>query len=76
MAKTQRSAKKSTSTAGNRYPSVRALADDLGLCERTVRTALRRNEIPHVRVGRRFVLPKAAIRRWLEEAGGHFQVIA
>jgi excisionase family DNA binding protein len=52
------------------YPSVAALAADLGLSERSTRSALRRGEIPHIRVGRRFVLPKAAIAEWLRTAGG------
>lgn len=51
------------------YPSVAALAADLGLSERSTRSALRRGEIPHIRVGRRFVLPRAAIAEWLRTAG-------
>jgi excisionase family DNA binding protein len=53
------------------YPSVAKLAKELNMCERSVRDALRRNEIPHIKLGKRYILPKAAIRRWLEEAGGH-----
>ena len=34
---------------------------------------LRRGEIPHIRVGRRFILPKAAIAEWLRTAGGPAQ---
>jgi excisionase family DNA binding protein len=58
-------------TGGNQntYPSVAALAEDLGLSERSTRSALRRGEIPHIRVGRRFILPKAAIAEWLRSAG-------
>ena len=51
------------------YPSVAALAEDIGLSERSTRSALRRGEIPHIRVGRRFILPKAAIAEWLRTAG-------
>ena len=51
------------------YPSVAALAADIGLSERSTRTALRRGDIPHIRVGRRFILPKAAIAEWLRSAG-------
>ena len=50
------------------YSSVAALAADLGLSERSTRGALRRGEIPHIRVGRRFILPKAAIAEWLRSA--------
>jgi excisionase family DNA binding protein len=66
MAKMQKAANDGSSV----YRSVAALAEDLHLCERSVRVALRRGEIPHLKVGKRFVLPKAAIRRWLKEAGG------
>ncbi len=51
------------------YRSVAALALDLGLSERSTRSALRRGEIPHIRVGRRFILPRAAIAEWLRSAG-------
>jgi len=58
-----------TSSGESTYRSVAALADDLGLSERSTRSALRRGEIPHIRVGRRFILPKAAIADWLRSAG-------
>jgi len=51
------------------YRSVAALAEDIGLSERSTRSALRRGEIPHIRIGRRFILPKAAIAEWLRAAG-------
>jgi excisionase family DNA binding protein len=51
------------------YHSVAALAADIGLSGRSTRNALRRGEIPHIRVGRRFILPKAAIAEWLRSAG-------
>jgi excisionase family DNA binding protein len=51
------------------YRSVAELAADLGLSERSTRSAIRRGEIPHIRVGRRFILPRAAIAEWLRTAG-------
>ena len=51
------------------YRSVAALAADIGLSEGSTRSALRRGEIPHIRVGRRFVLPRTAIAEWLRTAG-------
>ncbi len=51
------------------YRSVADLAADIGLSERSTRSALRRGEIPHIRVGRRFILPRAAIAEWLRTAG-------
>jgi excisionase family DNA binding protein len=55
--------------AESTYRSVAALAAEIGLSERSTRSALRRGEIPHIRVGRRFILPKAAIAEWLRTAG-------
>ncbi len=52
------------------YPSVAALAAEIHMCERSTRDAIRRNEIPHIRCGKRIILPKAAISKWLAEAGG------
>lgn len=57
------------SSGRSTYPSVAALAAEIGLSERSTRSALRRGEIPHIRVGRRFILPKAAIAEWLRSAG-------
>lgn len=51
------------------YQSVAALAADIGLSERSTRSALRRGEIPHIRIGRRFILPRTAIADWLRSAG-------
>src|SRR5580693_9304983 len=66
-----------TETTGNgsesTYRSVAALAADIGLSERSTRSALRRGEIPHIRVGRRFILPKEAISEWLRTAGRHIE---
>ena len=55
------------------YRSVAALAADIGLSERSTRSALRRGEIPHIRVGCRFILPRAAIAEWLKSAGRFHQ---
>jgi excisionase family DNA binding protein len=56
-------------TETSAYRSVAELAEDIGLSERSTRAALRRGEIPHIRIGRRFVLPRAAIADWLRAAG-------
>jgi excisionase family DNA binding protein len=58
-----------TTESKSTYASVAALAADIGLSERSTRSALRRGDIPHIRVGRRFILPKAAIAEWLPSAG-------
>ena len=54
---------------GSAYSSVNALAQDLGMCERSVRDALRRGEIPHIKLGKRYILPRTAIAEWLRNAG-------
>jgi excisionase family DNA binding protein len=47
--------------------SVPEAASELGCSERTVRSMVSRNEIPHVRIGRRVVLPTHLLRQWLED---------
>ena len=51
------------------YPNVRALAFDLGLSERSTREAIRRGDVPHIRLGKRIILPRTAIQEWLRNAG-------
>jgi hypothetical protein len=67
---------KTGNSSGSTYPSVAALAQDLRMCERSVRGALRRGEIPCIRIGRRIILPRAAIAEWLKGAGTPFTPIA
>lgn len=45
------------------------LARALGVSRNTVYTNLRNNRIPHIRMGRRFVIPKAAVDAWLASIG-------
>ena len=50
--------------------TVPELAERLGLSVETVYRGIRRNDIPHLRIGqRRLILPRAAIDRWLASAG-------
>lgn len=56
---------------GTTYPSVDALAEELGISRHAAYAALRRGTIPHIRIGRRFVLPRSAIAEWLRSAGGN-----
>jgi excisionase family DNA binding protein len=65
----QKAMAKTNAVNGSAYPSVAALAQDIGMCERSTREALRRNEIPHIRIGKRYILPRAAIQDWLRNAG-------
>jgi len=53
----------------NVYRDVDELARELGLGRLTVYAALRAGTIPSIRVGKRYVLPRAAIAEWLKNAG-------
>jgi excisionase family DNA binding protein len=59
---------------GTIYASVEALADDLGLSRGKAYAALRAGEIPSIRIGKRFIIPRAAIAEWLKTAGGKVAV--
>ncbi len=48
--------------------SVAELAALLGLSDESIYRGIRRNQIPHLRIGRRLVLPKVAIDDWLRGA--------
>ncbi len=67
---------KKTSQNSTVYRSVDELAEVLGLSRISVYTALRAGEIPSIRLGKRFVLPRAAIQRWLEGAGKPIVAVA
>ena len=58
----------------NVYANVDELARALGISRHKAYQALRAGEIPSIRLGRRFVLPKSAISEWLKTAGGRLQV--
>jgi len=51
------------------YKSVDELARELRLSRQSVYVGLRNGTIPSVRVGKRFILPRAAIGDWLRSAG-------
>ena len=49
------------------FPSVRACAEFCGVSERHLRTQINRNKFPHVRIGRRIILPRSAVIEWLNQ---------
>lgn len=51
------------------FPSVRALAKELNIGYQTCYAGLRDKTIPGIRIGKRWILPRAAIAKWLEQAG-------
>ena len=56
------------------YPSVKALADELGISLALAYRHLSDGSIPAVRLGNRYIISKSAIQRWLAEAGGRLPV--
>lgn len=51
------------------YHSVDELAKVLGLSRQSTYNALRIGDIPSIRLGKRFILPKPAIQEWMRNAG-------
>jgi excisionase family DNA binding protein len=51
------------------YPSVDALAAEIGLSRQSTYEGLRKGTIPGIRLGKRWVLPRSAIAVWLRTAG-------
>lgn len=60
----------------NVYRTVDDLALELGLSRQVVYRELRAGRIPSIRLGRRFVIPRAAVQEWLRNAGGNLKIIA
>ena len=58
------------------YRSVDELASELGISRHAAYNALNRGVIPHIRIGKRFVLPRAAIAEWLRTAGSQIQAMS
>ncbi len=42
------------------------IAQELGICRKSVYTMLKKGEIPHVKCGDRYLIPAAAFSKWLE----------
>jgi len=58
-----------TQRNGSTYGSVDELAHEIGISRQAAYAALRRGVIPSIRIGKRFVVPRAAIAEWLRTAG-------
>ena len=59
--------------------SVAEAAQEIGCSPKLIRDLITRNEIPHVRLGRRVVLPRELLREWLERrasANGEVTLLA
>jgi len=59
------------SNAAPTYSSVDDLAREIGLSRHACYQAIKKGIIPHIRIGRRIILPRAAISEWLKNAGKH-----
>ena len=57
------------------YQSVEELAQEIGISRQSAYAALRNNTIPHIRLGKRYILPKAAIAEWLRNPAA-FEALA
>jgi excisionase family DNA binding protein len=52
------------------YDSVEELAGELGISRATAYKGLQTGELPSIRIGRRFVIPREAIREMLRNPSG------
>lgn len=50
--------------------TVQETAARLGIGRNAAYEAIRRGELPAVRIGRRLLVPEAALSKWLEHGGG------
>jgi excisionase family DNA binding protein len=51
------------------YRSVNELAHELGISRQSAYAGLRQGKIPSIRLGRRFIIPRSAIKEWLRKPG-------
>jgi excisionase family DNA binding protein len=51
------------------FPSVDAFAQHIGISRKSAYDGLRNGSIPCIRLGKRFIIPRAAIAEWLRTAG-------
>lgn len=61
--------KQPRSASATTYASVDDLAKEIGVSRHACYEGIKKGVIPHIRIGRRIVLPKAAIAEWLKTAG-------
>ncbi|MBZ5677979.1 MAG: helix-turn-helix domain-containing protein [Acidobacteriia bacterium] len=61
--------KQQRSASAPTYASVDDLAREIGVSRHACYEGIKNGIIPHIRIGRRIVLPKTAIADWLKTAG-------
>jgi excisionase family DNA binding protein len=52
------------------FPSVEALARELGIGLNAAYEGLKNGSIPSIRVSKKYIIPRSAIQEWLRTAGG------
>jgi excisionase family DNA binding protein len=57
------------------YGSVDELAKEIGISRHAAYAGLHSGTIPSIRLGKRFILPRAAIAEWLRTAGNRTQAV-
>jgi excisionase family DNA binding protein len=67
---------KTRKQSSNIYRSVEELAQDLGISLALAYRYLGDGTIPAIRLGRRYVIARSAVQRWLDGAGRHVDVSA
>jgi excisionase family DNA binding protein len=67
--------KKTKRTSAEVYSNPEELADDLGIGRTNIYYHLRTGRIPHIRLGDRYLIPRAAIQEWLRTAGRSFPTL-
>ena len=60
---------KSTQATHKRFLSIQTTAFELGVDPETVRRAIHRGELPAVRIGRVFRIPREVLDKWREGDG-------
>jgi excisionase family DNA binding protein len=61
---------KHNTTRTSTFDSVEEFAIEIGISRAIAYRELRKGTIPSIRVGKRFVIPRAAIAEWLRNCGG------
>ncbi len=57
---------------GGDVMSVHEVADRLGIGINQAYVACKKGQIPNIRVGKRFIVPRAAYLNWMATCGGQF----
>jgi excisionase family DNA binding protein len=57
------------------YDNPDQLFEELGICRAVGYKGLREGTIPSIRIGKRFIIPRAAIAEWLKTAGGRLEAV-